>query len=220
MALLIDGYNLLNAVGITGSGGDAAGVTGRAGRTSSLHRSRIALLNFLVESLDAEEIAHASVVFDAAGAPPGLPRTFSHRGLAVRFAPRTSDADSLLEDLILQDTSPRRLTVVSSDHRVQRAAKRRRARAVDSDVWYAEILHRRQTSRPPSAGPATPKFPLDQEEVEVWLSQFGGESALEELLDGSASGASASTSERPRLESEPIDNPFPPGYGEDLLDDQ
>ena len=60
--------------------------------------------------------------------------------------------------------------------------------------------------------------PLDI--VEVWLSQFGGESALEELLDGSASGASASTSERPRLESEPIDNPFPPGYGEDLLDDQ
>jgi predicted RNA-binding protein with PIN domain len=199
MALLIDGYNLLNAVG----------VTARAGRTSSLHRSRIALLNFLVESLDPHQIAHATVVFDAAGAPPGLPRALTHRGLAVRFAPRSSDADSLLEDLIRQDTAPRRLTVVSSDHRVQRAAKRRRARAVDSDVWYAEILHRRQTSVPRCIRPASPKVPLDQEEVEVWLSQFGGQSVLEELLDESSPGP-----------SEPIDNPFPPGYGEDLLSDE
>jgi predicted RNA-binding protein with PIN domain len=220
MALLIDGYNLLNAVGITGPGGDAARIVAGAGRTSSLHRSRIALLNFLVESLDAREIAHATVVFDAAGAPPGLPRALAHRGLAVRFAPRTSDADSLLEDLIRQDTSPRRLTVVSSDHRVQRAAKRRRARAVDSDVWYAEILHRRQTSAPLSACPASPKLPLDQEEVEIWLSQFGGQSALEEILDESSSGPAASTSERRLPESEPIDNPFPPGYGEDLLADE
>ncbi len=214
MALLIDGYNLLNAVGITGSGGEAAG------RASSLHRSRVAMLNFLVESLDAQEIAHATVVFDAAGAPPGLPRVLTHRGLAVRFAPRNSDADSLLEDLIRQDTSPRRLTVVSSDHRVQRAAKRRRARAVDSDVWYAEILHRRQTSAPRCACPTTPKLPLDQEEVEVWLSQFGGQSALEEMFGESSSATAASTSERPPFESEPIDNPFPPGYGEDLLSDE
>jgi hypothetical protein len=198
MALLIDGYNLLNAIGITGADEGAAGIAGRASRTSSLHRSRAALLNFLVETLDVEEISHAIVVFDAAGAPPGLPRELTHRGLKVRFAPRTSDADSLLEDLIRQDTSPRRLTVVSSDHRVQRAAKRRRARAVDSDVWYAEILRHRQTSAPRSAPPAGPKFPLDQEEVDLWLSQFGGQSALEGLLD----------------------NPFPPGYGEDLLSDQ
>ena len=209
MALLIDGYNLLNAVGITGPGDAAAGVTARVSRTTSLHRSRVALLNFLVESLDAQEIAQTTVVFDAAGAPPGLPRELAHRGLAVRFAPRTSDADSLLEDLIRQDTSPRRLTVVSSDHRVQRAAKRRRARAVDSNVWYGEILHRRQTAAPRCAGPASPRLPLDQEEIEVWLSQFGGESALEDLLDESSSGPSA-----------PIDNPFPPGYGEDLLSDQ
>jgi hypothetical protein len=177
------------------------------------------MLNFLVESLDAQEIARATVVFDAAGAPPGLPRVLAHRGLAVRFAPRTSDADSLLEDLIRQDTSPRRLTVVSSDHRVQRAAKRRRARAVDSDVWYAEILHRRPASAPRPAGPTSPTLPLDPEEVEAWLNQFGGQSALEELLDDSSSRPPASKSERRPPESAPIDNPFPPGYGEDLLSD-
>jgi hypothetical protein len=216
MALLIDGYNLLNAIGITGSD---EGAVGRAGRTSSLHRSRVALLNFLAESLGAEEIPHATVVFDAAGAPPGLPRELAHRGLKVRFAPRTSDADSLLEDLIRQDASPRRLTVVSSDHRVQRAAKRRRARAVDSDVWYAEILRHRQTAAPRPVPPASPKFPLDQEEVDLWLSQFGGQSALEELLDECVPGPSAPTSKQPQSTPRPLDNPFPPGYGEDLLSD-
>ena len=37
MALLIDGYNLLNATGIFG----------QAGRGTELHRARLALLNFL-----------------------------------------------------------------------------------------------------------------------------------------------------------------------------
>jgi hypothetical protein len=61
---------------------------------------------------------------------------------------------------------------------------------------------------------------LDQEEVEIWLNQFGGQSALEELLDESTHGPPAQTSERPPIESGPIDNPFPPGYGEDLLSEQ
>ena len=47
MSLLIDGYNLLNAVGILGRGVGPG----------SLERSRLALLNFLAESLAAEEVA-------------------------------------------------------------------------------------------------------------------------------------------------------------------
>ena len=44
---LIDGYNLLHAVGIIGRGIGPGG----------LERSRLALLNFLVESLDPKEAA-------------------------------------------------------------------------------------------------------------------------------------------------------------------
>ena len=211
MPLLIDGYNLLNAVGITGHG--------RGG--SSLERSRTALLNFLAESLDAEEVAHTCVVFDAAMAPPGLPRVVAHRGLDVRFAPRTSDADTLLEELIRADHSPRRLTVVSSDHRVQRAARRRRARAVDSDVWYAEILHGRQAAKPASSAPSHPPLPLAEEDVRRWLDRFGGQAELEGLLhesDASSDQSSATSSDQPP-ELPPFENPFPPGYGEDLLDE-
>lgn len=152
VSLLIDGYNLLNSVGILPP----------ADRPPGLEQSRTALLDFLAEKLDPRELSRTIVVFDAAGAPPGLPRQVEHRGLLVRFAPRNADADSVLEELIRADTAPRRLTVVSSDHRVQRAARRRRARAVDSDVWFLETVRRQrplaEASGPPAAVPLNP-FP-------------------------------------------------------------
>jgi len=168
MALLIDGYNLLNTTGIAGP----------EGKASTLERSRLALLNFLAEALDPHEAAHTTVVFDAHSPPPGLPKVIEHRGLTVRFAARYPDADSLIEELIRADTAPRRLTVVSSDHRVQRAARRRRARAVDSHVWHAEMVrrhHQRRESSP--AKPAPPTLPLSPEEVAYWLEQFGDDEA-------------------------------------------
>ena len=160
MSLLIDGYNVLHVVGILGRGVGPG----------SLERSRLALLNFLAESLAEEELARTAVVFDAHDAPAGLPRTMRHRGLTVHFASRYEDADALIEELIRADSAPRRLTVVSSDHRIQRAA-RPRARAVNSDVWYAEMLRLRQWRQDRGTGPARPAVPLLGEEVNAWLRQ-------------------------------------------------
>lgn len=207
MSLLIDGYNLLHATGIFGRG-PAPG---------SLQRSRQALLNFLAASLPAEEVARTVVVFDAAEAPPGLPRMVQHGGLTVRYAERDREADDLIEELIKADSAPRKLTVVSSDHRLQRAARRRRATAVDSDVWYAEVRAARQQRVPPGRVPpkrvpqsrpsqsrdregAPDSAPLSEAEVEQWMREFG---------------------DAVPAESEPVDensifNPFPPGYGEDV----
>ncbi len=193
MSLLIDGYNLLGAVGIIGRGVGPG----------SLERSRLALLNFLAESLDLKEIPQTTVVFDAHNPPPGLPLVTKHRGLTVRFASQYDDADSLIEELIRADSAPRRLTVVSSDHRLQRAARRRRAAATDSDVWYEQLVHRRQQrSQQARNAPTRPLVPLLEEDVNYWIRQFGGESALKKLT-----------------EEEPVEepyNPFPPGYAEDL----
>lgn len=222
MSLLIDGYNLLNAVGIIGYGTGA----------SSLERSRLALLNFLAESLDPAELAATTIVFDAHSPPSGLPRVLEYRGLRIRFAVQYDDADSLLEELIRADSAPRRLTVVSSDHRVQRAARRRRARAVDSDIWYGEVLQRRHSKVPVATGAmprVKPDVPLLEEEVERWLRQFGGESAIEELIAEQEAKPTFPSPELPHRDTPPeepaadkavqIDNPFPPGYAEDLLEE-
>src|SRR5262245_37959795 len=133
-SILIDGYNLLHVTGIFGRGVGPG----------TLHRSRTALLNVLAESIAPEEVAHTTIVFDSAEAPPGLPRQINHRGMTVHFASSYADADELIEELIQTHHSPRTLTVVSSDHRIQRAARRRKATPIDSDRWYAELMRARQ----------------------------------------------------------------------------
>jgi len=140
-----------------------------------------------------------------------LPRTVQHRGLTVRFADPGSDADSMIEQLIEADSSPRKLIVVSSDHRLHRAARRRRAKAIDSDQWYAETLRKRiERMRHKSLG-LKPEEPPSEVDVRFWLRQFGLEEPEPPASDrGSASGAE----ERP-----PIESPFPPGYGEDIREE-
>ena len=102
------------------------------------------MLNLLAESIPADELPRTIVVFDASESPWGTPRSIEHKGISVRFAARDTDADTLIEELIKADSAPRRLTVVSSDHRLQRAAHRRKATAVDSDVWFAQLMRDRR----------------------------------------------------------------------------
>jgi uncharacterized protein len=164
MSLLIDGYNLLHASGILARG-IGPGV---------LERARTALLNFLAESLCAEELQRTTVVFDATHAPKGLERFTRHRGIDVRFALPGGEADDLIEQLIREDSAPRKLIVVSSDHRLHRAAKRRKATPIDSDRWYRDVLKRRlQRSDAPSEDRPNVDGPLSEQETAYWLQAFG-----------------------------------------------
>ena len=144
MSLLVDGYNLIYAANIVGPGIGPRG----------LERARQALLDTLAAALPDAERTRTVIVFDAASAPPGLPRQLTHQGMLVRFAAGYESADELLEELIVADSAPKRLTVVSSDHRVQRAARKRRAKAIDSDVWFAELQRQRNVSGPLRDTPA------------------------------------------------------------------
>ncbi|MBL8828365.1 MAG: NYN domain-containing protein [Planctomycetaceae bacterium] len=189
MPLLIDGYNLMHAAGIIGSG---------PARTS-LERSRIALLKFIAEQVDIVAERQVTVVFDAAGAPPGLPPRLAYRGLDVQFAKGYADADELLEVLIRADTSPRQLTVVSSDHRVQRAAKRRRCLALDSDVWYEQVRQAHHARQRAESEPS----PVDEKSIDpgvaYWLEQFVESSADEKPSE--------------------VASPFPDDYLQDVADE-
>ena len=143
MTILIDGYNLLHAVGYIAAGKNY----------DSLEGPRRSFLWFLNQRLTPAETASTTVVFDAAKAPPGLPHEVAFGGITVLFAHDHAEADDLIEELILGDNAPKKLTVVSSDHRIQRAARRRRATIVDSDQWYWQV-HDRQPE--PASIPSDP----------------------------------------------------------------
>jgi len=172
MALLIDGYNLLHVTGIDG-------LSKRAHQhgAKGFQRSREALLRFLAASIDPAEIARTTIVFDAADAPPGLPKKVNHEGMTVRYAAEYADADTLIEELIEKEAAPKSLLVVSSDHRIQRAARRRKSPFVDSDRWYAELWQRRHDRRRASDTlPEKPTGKLSAAEVDYWLQEFSSDS--------------------------------------------
>lgn len=195
MSFIIDGYNLLHA----------ANLVGKAGGPRALERSRQVLLDFLVAALDPAELANTAVVFDAANPPRGLPREYEYEGISIYFASNHDNADELIEELIQAHSSPRRLTVVSSDHRLHKAARRRRAKPVDSDRWYAEMLHRRAARAREEPPLQKPSAPLPPHEVERWMKEMGARPA-------------ETSGDKPHDWPE-IDNPFPPGYAEDMDDE-
>lgn len=207
MALLIDGYNLLHVTGIVGRGSGPG----------MFQRSREALVRFLAASLDRKVRNETTVVFDAAEAPPGLPSTLEHDGMEIRYARDYPDADALIEELIQQHNSPRRLLVVSSDHRIQRAARRRRAQWTDSDLWYDQLWQRRAELRRQGQLPVPekPMGKLSAAEIEYWVNEFSTAQDVSE-----SSFQTQRSSERNRREEDSLDNPFPPGYGEDLLESE
>ncbi len=215
MAILIDGYNLLYAAGIIPRGIGAG----------TLERARSALLNWLVAELEPDQVTETTVVFDAANPPPGLPRQIDHQGLTVLFSTEYENADAMLEDLIRQAAVPKRLVVVSSDHRVQRAARRRRSIAIDSDAWYFDLRNRRGNSAVEPPEEAKPPPPRTATEVQYWLEEFGDMidelDQLDEIPPGQKSPSRGQSGELPDQQSDRDDpdlaNPFPPGYGEDLL---
>jgi hypothetical protein len=133
--------------------------------------------------------------------------------MTVRYASDYEDADELLEELIAAHHVPRSLVVVSSDHRVQRAARRRRAAFFDSDQWFAEALRRREVRRRPLPKAAKPAAKLQADEIAYWLAEFGGD-------DARAAEPIPQPGKAKRADDRgALDNPFPPGYGEDLLEE-
>ncbi len=223
MNILIDGYNLLCGAGIVA---DAAG-------PYSLEKSRRALLHFLQRVLPPEERCETTVVFDAKNAPRNLPRFYVWQTIQIVFAESGQEADDVIAELIRQHNSPKQLTVVSSDHAVQRAARRRRATFVDSDEWFRDRVRQRQSCEEAEdaiADPATVKIktlrhgPLNPEEVAVWLAEFDSDE-LDGIEDHNVESTTPknipTSTESHKFDepAQPIWNPFPDGYGEDLLDE-
>ncbi len=168
--LIIDGYNLMHAVGLAR----------RTYARGQLQRCRTQLLRFLASHLAPPERERTTVVFDAGEAPPDLPRQTMAAGMRVCFASPGKEADDTIEELIAAHSSPRQIRLVSSDHRLQRSARRRRGEFVDSEVFAAELENRGPVAETdPDAADAEASLgskerPDPGMDVEAWLKIFGG----------------------------------------------
>lgn len=123
--LIIDGYNLMHAMGL------ARHQYG----PHDLETSRNRMLTQLHSLLNTSAGERTTVVFDAFASESDQQRLQQFCGISVVFAPQGTDADSEIEHMIRKHSSPRQLLVVSSDRRLQKAARRRRSRFVDSEQF-------------------------------------------------------------------------------------
>jgi predicted RNA-binding protein with PIN domain len=145
---LIDGYNVLHAVGLPRRVGPGA--------------LQLARQRFLALVRHRYPDAECTVVFD--GKRASTPQ--NERGITVLFSNGT--ADDLIAELLAHDSAPRTLCVVTSDHAVQTAARRRQASVVEADRFVRDLESR--PVPPPASGPEKPTVEPD---TERWLEAFG-----------------------------------------------
>ena len=173
LLLLIDGYNLIAPVA----------APSRRPTKDWLEQERKLLLSRLVQKLPRRIRVRCCVVFDAANPPPGIADRYEVEGILVRFSVGYPEADDLLEELITAHSAPKQLCVVSSDHRVQAAAKKRAATTFESQTWLDELLDDRIGMTPENrkrAGQGSrskqenkPDQIIDQDALNDWMREFG-----------------------------------------------
>ncbi len=160
MRYLIDGYNLLHAMGL---------LVGKVG-PHGLEKARVNLLGRLAGAFGAE--AHSiTVVFDASRSPSGAYVAGQYQGIHVHYTHHV-EADDLIEEFIRQHASPRQLTVVSNDRRLKDAARRRQCRVQSCEDFLDRIdQKRRPAGSRSSEKPAKPEG-VSRDEAQQWLREF------------------------------------------------
>jgi uncharacterized protein len=155
MPILIDGYNLLRAV------------------QDQLDRSDIAEaeLCMLLREYLRRNRQHATIIFDGIG-PRNKERLQGAGGLQIIFSGHGIEADAVIEELIMENTAPKRLTVVSTDRRISTAAKHRKCQTAKVMDFWQQLCDCME--RPtPVREPKEKRNGIGTLETELWLREFG-----------------------------------------------
>ncbi len=197
MQIIVDGYNLLHALGrmrnIRGPG--------------ALQLRRQWLVEFLADALPGLG-PHIVVVCDCSNPKPGPAEQRSPHGIRLHFVNQPDEqADDVIEALLRTTPQPRRVIVVSDDHRLLLATRRYRGLAMKCEqfldwleqkpgqrnrhgwpAWVDEFRSRAATTpaekephRPPcgarsdasSEEPNETRKPSSEAEQRHWLEVFG-----------------------------------------------
>ncbi|MBU1260478.1 MAG: NYN domain-containing protein [Planctomycetes bacterium] len=155
--LIIDGYNLLRAV---------QNLT-----EQSFNITDVQLCQIVAEYLYRIK-KKGSVIFDGIGPrdKSGFNNLFN---LEVVFSGTSHEADDVIEKLILENTAPKRLSVISSDRRLKTAAKKRKASAVGSVDFWGQVIKTLEKKKRTPAEPQSKFIGISEAETEYWLREFG-----------------------------------------------
>lgn len=165
MRYLVDGNNLLHAVATHGPG-RAVG--------------RVGLCKALADWARWRGV-EVGVVFDGPAPPGDLARQMRLAGVAVRFS-QSRTADEVIEQDIAESPAPTALTIVTTDRAIQYAARYRRSRCIDSEVFALELFSPPQAEEAsPSPAPSEKPGSLTEAETERWLDDFGDD--LDDVVD-------------------------------------
>jgi len=111
------------------------------------------------------------IIFDGAGPRDTSPYD-NIENLEVSFAGIGQDADSVIEEKIAVSTSPKRLNIISSDRRLRKAARTRKAASVKSEDFWINVTKQLNKKRPVKE-PKEKRSGLSESETEQWLDIFG-----------------------------------------------
>ncbi|MEM7782023.1 MAG: NYN domain-containing protein [Planctomycetota bacterium] len=167
--LLIDGYNLIFCCGLQG----------KHRSPTALQRARDRLVSSLDLHLPDAMKSRTVVVFDASKLPIREDvSTHFHNQIRIEYATTFDDADSMIEFLIRKNSNPKSLTVVSSDHRIHKAAETRKAKPVDSEIWFEKLessqLLKSQTKNDRDDSKTEKEIPNEIEAID-WAAKFEDE---------------------------------------------
>jgi predicted RNA-binding protein with PIN domain len=156
---LIDGYNLMHALGMAPQPG---GLT--------LERARMRFLDWLAVQA-AATAGDTCIVFDSKNKRGEAEQVY--RDLRVQFS-HGQEADDLIEQMIRAETIPARLTVVSNDHRLQHAARRRGCPAWTCSEYIDWLAAPKEKAENELGTAAVEKPPAPSgDEIDEWLKRFG-----------------------------------------------
>ncbi|OHB67864.1 MAG: hypothetical protein A2Y77_01895 [Planctomycetes bacterium RBG_13_62_9] len=112
------------------------------------------------------------VIFDGAG-PSDRSEFDKIANPEIIFAGFHHDADTVIEEKLGASTSPRQLTVVSSDRRLRKAAATRKATALKSEEFWEQVRRELQRRKPGKKEPEEKREGLTDSETDRWLEVFG-----------------------------------------------
>jgi predicted RNA-binding protein with PIN domain len=118
--------------------------------------------------------ARVHIVFDGPAPSAALAKQIGNPAIAVSYSGAGVSADAVVIDLIETNSAARRLLVVSTDRAIVRVAKRRRARPVRSEDFWATL--RSELARPADVYNPEPEekdVGLSPGATEEWLDEFG-----------------------------------------------